>query len=46
MNANTKEKTARSAGSLLRSYTPILYLVIFVTVAGLLSRISRPRRTF
>ena len=35
MNANAKEKTARSAGSLLRSYTPILYLVIFVTVAGL-----------
>ena len=35
MNANAKEKTARSAGSLLRSYTPILYLVIFATVAGL-----------
>lgn len=35
MNANAKEKTARSAGSLLRSYTPILYLVIFVTFAGL-----------
>lgn len=35
MNANAKEKTAQSAGSLLRSYTPILYLVIFVTVAGL-----------